>query len=518
MIHPWCLLMILDGFGLAEPSDTNAATVAWTPFIDALYQRYPNTALACHGEAVGLPPGQMGNSEVWHLNLGAGRVVHQDISRINRAIASGEFRTNPVLNDLADKLAADGGALHLLGLVSDGGVHSDLPHLYALLQLAQDRGLSRVFVHAFLDGRDTDPHSGAGYVAQVGDFMAEQGVGRIATLGGRYYGMDRDRRWDRVEAAYLSLVKGQGRTAADPVAAVRSAYDQGETDEFVKPVVITENGAPVATIADGDGVVFFNFRADRAREMTAALTEPEFSEFDVAGRPRLAGYVCLTQYDDSFDLPVAFPPERPTDTLGQVVAEAGFRQLRLAETEKYAHVTYFFSGGEETPFKNEDRMLIDSPRDVPTYDLKPAMSAFEVTEELERRIRMRRYRLIVLNFANGDMVGHTGDLRAAVSAVRTLNLCLARAVPLAGAYGGSVLITSDHGNCEQMVDPGTGEPYTAHTVTNPVPLILVDDLYQRATLRSGGILADVAPTVLDILGLTPPSAMTGRSLIERGKS
>ncbi|MBU1742053.1 MAG: 2,3-bisphosphoglycerate-independent phosphoglycerate mutase, partial [Proteobacteria bacterium] len=326
-----------------------------------------------------------------------------------------------------------------------------------------------------------------------------------------------DRRWERVEEAYRSLVKGQGRTAVEAVAAVRAAYDQGETDEFVKPVVIVEDGAPVATIAEGDGVVFFNFRADRAREMTFALTGPDFAEFDVAGRPRLAGYVCLTRYDDSFDLPVAFAPERPRDTLGQIVAEAGGRQLRLAETEKYAHVTYFFSGGEETPFRNEDRMLIDSPRDVPTYYLKPAMSAVEVTDELQRRIRMRRYRLIVLNYANGDMVGHTGDLRAAVSAVRTLDACLARAVPLAQAFGGSVIITSDHGNCEQMIDPGTGAPYTAHTVTNPVPFILVDDLYRRAALRQGGILADVAPTVLDLLGLAPSPAMTGRSLIERGK-
>jgi 2,3-bisphosphoglycerate-independent phosphoglycerate mutase len=516
MTQPWCLLIILDGFGVAEPSPGNAVSVAWTPFVDALYERYPHATLACHGEAVGLPPGQMGNSEVGHLNLGAGRIVYQDISRINRAIDSGDFRDNPALNDLMDKVLASGGALHLLGLVSDGGVHSDLPHLYALLELAKSRGLERVFVHAFLDGRDTDPHSGADYVAQVAEFMARQGIGRFATLGGRYHGMDRDRRWERIETHYRALVKSQGRTADDPVAAVKSAYDQGETDEFVSPVVIVENGAPVAAIADGDGVVFFNFRADRAREMTAALTAPDFGQFDVTDRPRLAGYVCMTRYDDSFDLPAAFPPERPTHTLGQVVAEAGLRQLRLAETEKYAHVTYFFSGGEETPFRNEDRMLIDSPRDVPTYDHKPPMSALELTDELDRRIRMRRYQLIVINFANGDMVGHTGDLAAAVAAVRTLDLCLARAVPLAQAFGGSVMITSDHGNCEQMIDPDTGQPYTAHTVTNPVPLILADDLYRGFRLTEGGKLADVAPTVLDRLGLHPPVQMTGRSLIERG--
>ncbi len=516
MTHPWCLLIILDGFGKADPSPGNAVSVAWTPFVDDLNQRYPHTLLACHGQAVGLPPGQMGNSEVGHLNLGAGRVVHQDISRINLAIESGRFKDNPALGDLMDKVLASGGALHLLGLVSDGGVHSDLPHLYALLDLAQARGLKRVFVHAFLDGRDTDPHSGAGYVGQVVEHMDRAGLGRFATLGGRYYGMDRDRRWDRVETHYRALVKGQGRTAEDPVAAVHAAYDQGETDEFVSPVVIVQGGGPVATIGDGDGVVFFNFRADRAREMTAALTVPDFGEFDVSDRPRLAGYVCMTSYDDSFDLPVAFPPERPHHTLGQVIAEAGFRQLRLAETEKYAHVTYFFSGGEETPFKNEDRMLIDSPRDVATYDLKPAMSAFEVTDELLRRIKMRRYGLIVLNYANGDMVGHTGVLPAAVAAVRTLDLCLSRVVPLAQAFGGSVMITSDHGNCEQMIDPESGQPYTAHTVSNPVPFILADDRYRGFQLRTGGKLADVAPTVLDLLGLDPPVEMTGRSLIERG--
>ncbi len=506
------VLIILDGWGI-NPSETgNAIAQARTPVLDDLTDRFPHTRLQCEGSAVGLPDGIMGNSEVGHLNLGAGRVVYQDLMRINLAIEDGSFFENPALTGVMDRVRERGTALHLMGLVSDGGVHSDLPHLFALLEMARGRGLDRVCVHAILDGRDTPPDSGRGYIEQVVDRMAEIGVGRIATVCGRFHAMDRDTRWERVERAYRLYTRGEGTPAADPVSAVERAYAAGETDEFVRPSTITNaDGEPVGTVGDGDGIIFFNFRADRAREITRAFTAAEFPHFDRSPRPELAGYVCMTAYDAEFDLPVAFPPVRMDGLFGGAVADAGLRQLRIAETEKYAHVTYFFNGGEETPFPDEDRCLIPSPREVETYDEKPEMSAPAVTEEILNRIASDRYDLIVLNFANMDMVGHTGVLEAAVRACETVDACVGRIVPAVLDWGGALLITADHGNAEMMI-AADGGAHTAHT-TNPVPCILVDPSRASARLRDGGGLGDVAPTLLALLGINPPPEMTGKPLL-----
>ncbi len=506
------MLVIMDGWGWREETKGNAIRLAKTPNLDSFLTKYPFTLLKASGEAVGLPPGQMGNSEVGHLNLGAGRIVYQDLTRINMAIEDGSFYKNEVLTGLMQEVKERGSVLHLFGLVSDGGVHSQMEHLFALLKLAKLMGLKRVCVHAFLDGRDTDPHSGIDHLRRLKKEMDDLGVGCICSLIGRYYAMDRDKRWDRVEKAYRALVYGEGRKANDPLKALKESYDAGETDEFVKPVVIVKpDGAPTPRVSDGDGVIFFNFRADRARELTRAFTETGFTGFDVSGRPRLAGYVTMTQYDENFDLPVAFLPQHLEHILGEEISNAGLMQFRIAETEKYAHVTYFFNGGEESPFKGEDRLLIPSPRDVATYDQKPEMSAYEVAEALLERIKQDKYQLIVVNFANGDMVGHTGVLEAAIKACEAVDECVGKITDAWLSMGYVALVTSDHGNAEMMISPDNG-PFTAHT-NSPVPFYLLDDSRREANLHEG-ILADVAPTILHIMGLPIPHEMTGKVLIK----
>jgi 2,3-bisphosphoglycerate-independent phosphoglycerate mutase len=457
--------------------------------------------------AVGLPDGQMGNSEVGHLNLGAGRVVYQELTRVTKSILDGDFFTNPTLLDCIARVKASGGRLHLSGLLSDGGVHSHNTHLYAFLELAKREGLTDVFIHCLLDGRDTPPQSGIEYLAQLEAEIARIGVGTIATVMGRYYAMDRDNRWDRVEKAYNAIVCGEGESRASAKEAIEQSYAAGVHDEFVMPVVVADN----ATLNDGDGFIFFNFRSDRAREITRALALDDFDGFERRNRPKLAGYVCLTEYDATFGLPIAFGSTELTNILGGVLTEAGLKQLRIAETEKYAHVTFFFNGGVETPFAGEDRALIPSPKEVATYDLKPEMSAGLVTDELLARLDSDIYDVIILNFANCDMVGHTGIEAAAIKAVETVDACAGRVVAKVREKGGAVLITADHGNAEQMQDDN-GEPFTAHT-TNPVRLILVDDNRKGTTLREGGRLADIAPTMLKMLGLPQPPEMTGTSLI-----
>ncbi|HTF34827.1 MAG TPA: 2,3-bisphosphoglycerate-independent phosphoglycerate mutase [Myxococcota bacterium] len=504
------LLVVLDGFGIGDGSEGDATARAHAPFLARAKQLYPTAQLETSGEAVGLPPGQMGNSEVGHMTMGAGRVIEQDITRISKAIAEGALETNPAVQGALAAVAKSGGRLHLMGLVSDGGVHSHVSHLKALLELCGRRGVPPV-VHAFLDGRDTPPRSGLGYLrALLGPVAAAKGA--IATVIGRYYAMDRDNRWERIALAYDAIVAGKGREAAGALEAVEAAYARGEGDEFVAPTVVA-GGAP---LSDGDAVIFFNFRADRARELTNAITNaapkripPSF----VRSKPvRVSSFVCFTEYDVEYKLPVAFSDEIPRRILGELVAEAGLSQLRIAETEKYAHVTFFFNCGLETPFPGEDRVLIPSPRDVPTYDHKPEMSAIEVTEELVRRLKEREYAFVLVNYANPDMVGHTGVLPAAIKAVETIDACLDRVAQTVLALGGCALVTADHGNCEQMIEPTTGEPHTAHT-TNPVPLFWVTANPLGRRLRSG-TLADLAPTVLALLGLPKPAEMTGRSLLE----
>jgi 2,3-bisphosphoglycerate-independent phosphoglycerate mutase len=506
------MLMILDGWGIRPPGPGNAVSLAQTPNLDNLLSQYPHTQLQTSGKAVGLPAGIMGNSEVGHLNLGAGRIVYQDLTRIDLAIEDGSFFTNPVFNQAVASALEHGRALHLMGLVSDGGVHSQLTHLLALLDLARDKGLQRVYVHAILDGRDTPPDGGREYVARVQAHIDSIGNGCIASICGRYYAMDRDTRWDRTQLAYQLYTQGIGVPARDPVAAVAAAYEKDETDEFVKPIVLTgSDDAPLATIQEGDSVIFFNFRADRARQITRALTEAQFQEFERLVWPRIAHYVCMALYDEQFSLPMAFPPVTLKQILGEVISLQGLKQLRIAETEKYAHVTYFFNGGEEKPFENEDRCLVPSPRDVPTYDYKPQMSALAVTEEVLQRIGSDQYDLIVLNFANMDMVGHTGKLEAAIEAVQTVDQCVGRIVKAVRARNGAILITADHGNAETLIDD-TGHVHTAHT-TNPGNLLLVDDSRRQAILRPG-VLGDVAPTILKLMGIDQPEQMTRKSLIE----
>jgi 2,3-bisphosphoglycerate-independent phosphoglycerate mutase len=505
-------LIILDGWGISPNLEGNAVYHANTPFIDSLYENYPHTRITCHGEAVGLPAGQMGNSEVGHLNLGSGRVVHQDISRINQAIADGSIEQNTALTQAIDAAKTSGGTVHLTGLVSPGGVHSAMEHLYALIKLACGRGAPKVAIHAHLDGRDTPPESGADYLNQVKEFLADYPQAHIATVGGRYWGMDRDKRWDRVFKSWQAMVLGQGADLGDAAEYVKQRYASGETDEFITPAVARDQaGNPLAPISDGDAVVFFNFRADRARELTWAFNSPEFDGFDVSSRPNLAAFATMTRYDEHLDIPAAFPPKEIKNTLAEVVSRAGLKQLHIAETEKYAHVTFFFNGGKEEPFAGEDRVLVPSPGDVATYDEKPQMSAPEVTDRALERINNNDYSFIVLNFANGDMVGHTGVYEAAVKAMETVDACLSRLIPAILETGGKVLLTADHGNAEQMIDPKTGGPYTAHTVSNPVPLILVDPTRKNAGLAPGA-LRDLAPCVLALMGLPQPEEMTGKPL------
>jgi 2,3-bisphosphoglycerate-independent phosphoglycerate mutase len=509
------LLVVLDGWGLRAQREANAIAIAGTPNVDALLRDYPSTAVQTSGLSVGLPEGQMGNSEVGHTNLGAGRIVYQDLVRINRAVEDGSFFQNDALVLACRKARAAGGALHLMGLVSDGGVHSSQEHLYACLDLARREGVARCLVHAFMDGRDTPPRSGLEHLRRLERRIAEHGYGQVATVIGRYYAMDRDKRWDRVGQAYAALVRGEGFKAAGGLAAMEASYARGDGDEFVKPTVVVDaDGRPVGPVRDGDAVVFFNFRADRARELTRALAEPDFKELDRQVVPRLSAYVCMTQYDETFPWPVAFPPQGLDEIFPEIVSRAGLRQLRCAETEKYAHVTFFFNGGRETVFPGEDRILVPSPRDVKTYDEKPEMSAREVTDKLTAAIGAGQYGFVLVNYANPDMVGHTGVLEAAVKAVKVVDECVGRLWTAAQAQGMAMLVTADHGNCELMVDPVTGEPHTAHTL-NPVPFILCDPELRGARLRPQGVLADVAPTALQVMGLPQPQAMKGLGLLVR---
>ncbi len=505
------LLLILDGWGHAPPGPGNAVSQAKTPHLTTLLATCPHTLLACMGEAVGLPPGQMGNSEVGHLNLGAGRVVYQDIMRINKAVDDGSLAANPVLLDLIHTTQERRGRLHCMGLVSDGGVHSDQTHLTALLGLCRAKGLHDVFIHAFLDGRDTPPTSGYGYVQRLQEEIQTLGIGRIATLTGRFYAMDRDKRWDRIELAYDALTQGTGIPIDDPLTAIEAAYDAGETDEFIRPRVVVEQGQPLGVIRDGDAVCCFNFRADRARQMTQALYDPLFTAFERKQIPSLAFLATMTRYDKDFDLPVLFPPMRIVNGLGEVVSKQGARQIRLAETEKYAHVTYFFNGGREEPFSGENRQLLPSPRDVATYDLQPEMSVHQVTQALCAAIRKGEHRLLICNFANLDMVGHTGSIKAAIAACQAVDHCVGQVMDALHEVGGKALITADHGNAEDMLDD-QGRMKTAHSL-NPVPCILVGAGTKAWSLRKGGALCDVAPTLLHLLGMNQPQEMTGQSLL-----
>ena len=494
-------LIVLDGWGLAPEGPGNAVSLARTPVFDALWERWPHTQLTACGNAVGLPEGQMGNSEVGHLNLGAGAVVMQDLTRIDHAAAHGELARNEVL-----RAALTGaGRTHLIGLVSDGGVHSSIQHLRALIELAAELEVEDLVLHAFTDGRDTLPESGAGHLAAVEGWMRETGTGRVGSVVGRYYAMDRDRRWDRVQLAYDLLVHGRGEHRADSgEAAVRAAYERGETDEFIRPTTV---GAQ-AEIRAGDHVLAFNFRPDRMREITRALAEPGFAEIDRGGAEPPARYATMTEYEEGWPYPVAFPPARPETTLSATIAAHSLRQLHVAETEKYPHVTYFFNGGDEEPCPGERRELVDSPRDVPTYDHKPQMSASQAAQAFASAWAEDQPAFGIINFANADMVGHTGVIKAAVRAVEAVDECLGRVVEAVRATGGVCLITADHGNADHMLEPD-GSPNTAHSL-NPVPVILAG---AEASLRDGGILADVAPTILDLLGLEQPREMTGRSLL-----
>ena len=481
-------LIILDGWGENPNPKANAIAHARLPFYRSLLKDYPHTLLSASGEDTGLPDNQMGNSEVGHMNIGAGRIVYQDFTRISRAVRDGSFGSNQVLLETMQKTQAAGGRLHLLGLLSDGGVHSHINHLYALLKMAKSGKLA-TFVHAFLDGRDTPPQSGLGYVRDAESEMRKQDIGTIATVMGRYYAMDRDQRWDRIAKAYAAIVEGVGESRTSAEEAVAKSYEAKITDEFVRPAVITgKDGLPAGTIRDGDGAIFYNFRADRARELTRALTEPAFDGFARSIVAKFSAFATMTSYDETFAHPVAF-----------------------AETEKYAHVTYFFNGGNEKTFPGEDRVLIPSPRDVATYDLKPEMSAREVAREASRLIGTGKYSLVVLNFANPDMIGHTGILKAAIQAAEVIDDCLKQVVSAMRGIGGASIITADHGNLEQMVDYTTGEPHTAHTL-NPVPCIIVNE--RPHALRASGILADLAPTILQLMGIPQPREMTGVSLIK----
>ena len=501
------LLLILDGFGLAAAGPGNAVSQAKMPNLDALFARYPHTELACSGRAVGLPQGFMGNSEVGHMNIGAGRIVYQDMTRIDISIEDGSFAANPVLLDLCARVRAGSGRLHLMGLVSDGGVHSHQNHLYALVELAKAQGVAEVFIHAFLDGRDTPPASGLGYVQALEARLAEIGLGRIATVMGRYYAMDRDKHYERNELAYLALACGQGRVVGSAAEAVESACASGENDEFVKPCLISgADGQPIGTIGDGDALFFFNFRADRARQISRAFFDDGFAEFARPKRPRLAGFASMTRYESGFPLPVVSPPQSLDGFLGQVVGGLGLKQLRIAETEKYAHVTYFLNCGVEEPVPGEERVLIPSPREVATYDLKPEMSAREVTDEL--LARRKGFDLCVCNLANLDMVGHTGVIPAVITACETVDACVGRIVASFLADGGQVFLTADHGNAEEMLD-AQGQTQTAHSL-NPVPLVHIDANGGRR-LRPG-TLGDIAPTILASWGQAQPASMTGASL------
>jgi 2,3-bisphosphoglycerate-independent phosphoglycerate mutase len=505
-------LIILDGWGYTPEREGNAIALAATPFYDEILEKYPQTLIEASGTCVGLPAEVMGNSEVGHLNMGSGRVIRTDLRRIDYAIETGDFFSNEALVAAMDKAKADGRALHIMGLLSDGLVHSSQEHLYTLLRMAHERDLRRVYIHCFLDGRDTPPMSAYGYVEALQLKCMEIGTGRIASVVGRYYAMDRDKRWERTERAYRLLVNAEGERVIDPVAAVKLSYERGVSDEFVEPlVVLDEKNEPTATIQDGDSIIFYNFRSDRARQITNALAVPGFGGFTTPHRPKVH-YVCFTQYDKTFPLPIAFPQLQHTNILADVFANLGVRNYRLAETEKYAHVTYFFNGGTEKEFPSERRLLVPSPK-VATYDLMPEMSAFKVTDKILRGIDEAETDVFIVNFANPDMVGHTGNLPKTIEAVQYVDTCLGWITKALRAVHGRCIITADHGNCEQMIDPTTGQPHTAHT-TNLVPFHLIDEAARGLKMREGGALEDVAPTVLGLLGIEQPAEMTGRDLRE----
>lgn len=503
------MLMILDGFGINENEKGNAVKLANTPNIDKLMKTCPTTVIHTSGLQVGLPEGQMGNSEVGHTNIGAGRIVYQELTRITKSIENGDFFSIPELVAAIENCKEHNSKLHILGLLSDGGVHSHMRHLFAILELAKRKDFEDVYVHCFLDGRDTPPASGENYIAKLEEKMKEKGVGKIASISGRFYAMDRDKRWQRIQKAYDALVNGVGNKATTAVSAIESSYQKEVFDEFVEPTVIYSGDEPVATIGENDSVIFFNFRPDRAREITRTLVDPEFNEFET--KKLNLYYVCFTQYDETLpNVHIAFKPETLKNTFGEYISNKGLTQLRIAETEKYAHVTFFFNGGEEKQYPGEDRILVPSPK-VETYDMQPEMSAEEVTQKVVEAIKSKKYNAIILNYANPDMVGHTGNLDAAIQAVEKIDDCVQRVVEAVNEVEGTLIITADHGNAEQMIDYKTGEPHTAHT-TNPVPLILVG---KDGVKLKEGKLADLAPTMLEIMGLEKPEEMTGESLIQK---
>ena len=503
------MLMILDGFGIRESKVGNAVKLANTPNIDKLMKICPTSIIHTSGLQVGLPEGQMGNSEVGHTNIGAGRIVYQELTRITKSIEDGDFFSIPEFVSAIENCKKHGSKLHILGLLSDGGVHSHIRHLYGLLELAKRKDFEDVYVHCFMDGRDTPPASGESYIVKLEEKMREKGVGKIATISGRFYSIDRDKRWQRVQKAYDALVNGEGNKATSAVSAIESSYQKEVFDEFVEPTVIYSGDKPVAKIEKNDSVIFFNFRPDRARELTRTLVDPEFNEFETKNLDLY--YVTFTQYDATLpNVNIAFKPEKLVNTFGEYISKNGLTQLRIAETEKYAHVTFFFNGGEEKQYPGEDRILVPSPK-VETYDMQPEMSAEEVTVKVVEAIKSGKYNSIILNYANPDMVGHTGSLEAAIKAIEKIDGCVQRVVDAVKEQNGVLLITADHGNAEQMIDEATGEPHTAHT-TNPVPLILVGK--DNVRLKEGR-LADLAPTMLEIMGLEKPQEMTGESLIEK---
>ncbi len=498
----------MDGWGLREDAEGNAVAMARTPVVDGLREKYPHTTLLTSGAAVGLPDGQMGNSEVGHLNIGAGRIVHQDIVRISKSIQTGEFFQKEALLAAMNGVRS-GGTLHLMGLLSSGGVHSALDHVYALLEMAKRRKVKRVAVHAAMDGRDSSPTGGKAFLSSLQEAFDRTGIGSVATVVGRYFCMDRDKRWDRTRKAYDAFTVGKGKRTTDYMAALQHSYDSGVTDEFIEPiVVVSDRGEPVGTVSDGDAIIFYNFRADRARQITSAFTDKNFDGFPRERFPAVT-FVCMTAYDQRFALPVAFPPLRMPGILAEVAAKAGRRGFRLAETEKYAHVTYFFNGGVENAYEGEERVLIPSPK-VATYDMKPEMSAFEVTDTLVKVLGENRHDYVICNFANPDMVGHTGSVQAAIRAVETVDTCVGRVIDALDLAADAAIVTADHGNAEMMIDPETGGPHTAHT-TNPVPCILVDGTYHGALIDDGS-LRDIAPTMCNYLEIPIPKEMTGRDL------
>jgi 2,3-bisphosphoglycerate-independent phosphoglycerate mutase len=512
--NPVNILMILDGWGIKNKKEGNAFALADTPFLDSLIKDFPSCKLECSGSAVGLPDGTMGNSEVGHMNIGAGRKVLQGFVRINHAIEDKSFFQIPEFKNIMETVSKSDKSLHLMGLLSDGGVHSHISHLFALIDMAKENNIENLFIHPILDGRDTSPTSGIQYIQQLQNYINKINFGKIATVTGRYWALDRDTRWDRVEKAYNLYTQGKAQIEQDPVKAVQKAYDSGKTDEFIEPVFFTDDektkDVQKATITDGDGIIFFNFRADRAKEITRAFIEDDFTEFKREKKIKLSNFVCMTQYDESFDLPVAFAPQHLDNILGEILSKNSIPQLRIAETEKYAHVTYFFNGGDEKIFNQEERILIPSPRDVATYDEKPQMSAFEIAEKACEQIKAQNFEFIILNFANMDMVGHSGIVDAAIKACETVDQCVQQVTNAIWETDGTALITADHGNAEQMI-ANDGTPHTAHTL-NPVRLILAGNNYKNRSINNG-ILGDIAPTILKILKIDQPSQMSGVSLI-----